>query len=1120
MTLTGRILQRPRIIVLVAVLCVATGWVAMATLPKERTPRIKLPVVQVLVVNPGGGASTNETEIVRRIEDEANHLQGLRRHGRIMSQADADTALVQFIFDDRTNVEEARRDVEALVNRVQGRFPAAARRDPGPRVSEIAFEDWPIAQVFLVGGDGEDHRRTVADSLSRRIEAIDGVRNVGRFGGREPEVQVEVHPHLMADLGLSFEQVAHTLAAANTAAPGGTLEPGAGFDLGVRIGGRFASVAEIGETTFTTHRGRTVRLTDFATVSESYKPRRNMARYDGEDAVVLLVQPGRDIDVLSTARQVEQVVAAFVGQGHGDGLEIGVVRSQAREIEDMLGQLGSSAIYGTVLVMILLWLAMGWRNALLVGMSVPMALLGAAGLGWVAKQTFAPDLAINNMTLFGTILVIGLVVDGCIIVAENIDRHRQLGRSPFEAARRGVDEVGASLISAYLTTFAAFAPMFLIRGVMGDYLELLPLVVMLALIAACMTDHYLLPMLTMYLGRSKGQSAESVGSLADDGRSPEEIEIAEAEHLAMQSRASRIYGRFMDVALKHRLMFLGMAGVLVLIPVGLFAIGAIGMEFFPETDVAIIEVDFDLPLGASLERRTAAAGAVLEGVVMAAVRPEEWHQPLAGGPRLRPVTTLGDPAALNTNLDFESGVGPEFGKIYIELELAEHRRRTAGEIREAIESGILQAMRTEPALIGLRYRISSPSEGPPGGAPVLVRVLGRDETTLDGLSRRAREIEAALGRVPGVTGITNDFRQRPQLRADPDVAISGLYGITRQQLGSAVAYLLEGVTVGEVDFGRDESRDLRLRAQESFRATLEDVETLPIRAADGAVTTFGDVAQLRRTEEADIIRRYDRQRVINIRANLHSGVLADEVRLLLLEQLDPAAAEAMARTPGRAGRLLFADSEISVEFGGENEVRDDAVADLTMAMVLAMGAMMLVLTLHFNSFLQPLIVLFSVPLSIVGVFIGLMICGFAFSVAALIGLVALAGIVVNDSIVLVTFINRMRAMGLPMRKAVVYAGRLRLRAIALTTMTTVGGLLPLSLNIAGGGEFWQPLTITMIFGLSAATVLELIVIPLLCDLLIKDAPQAQTPTNPASLPAPEPTPGPTPEPATAKAVAA
>ncbi|MCC5831366.1 MAG: efflux RND transporter permease subunit [Phycisphaeraceae bacterium] len=1093
---SGRLLARPRIIVLVAVLCVATGWVAITTLPKERTPRIKLPVVQVLVVNPGAGPAVNETEIIRPIEEESARLGGLRRHGRVMSQATADAALVQFIFDDQTRIEEARRDVENLVNRVRGRFPEPAQRNPGPTISEIAFEDWPIVQVFLVGGDSGDHRRRVADSLARRLEGVGGVQNVGRFGGLEPEVRVEVHPHLMAGFGLSFDDVAHALVTANDASPGGTLEPGEGFDLGVRLGGRLASLEEIEQVSFPIAGGRVVRLEDFADVHANHKPRRSIARYDSQDAVVLLIQPGRDIDVHRTAREAEEVVADFIAGGHGQNLEIGVVRSQAREIEDMLGQLGASAIYGTMLVMLLLWLAMGWRNALLVGMSVPMALLGAAALGWMAKQSFAPNLAINNMTLFGTILVIGLVVDGCIIVAENIDRHRQLGRSAFEAACRGVDEVGPSLISAYLTTFAAFAPMFLIRGVMGDYLELLPLVVMLALIAASMTDHYLLPMLTMYLGRSRaqGKERERLEEQIDPELTPEVIEIRDARRFVERSRAARIYGRAMTLALRHRFMVLGMALVLMLIPLGLFGMGAIGMEFFPETDVPIIEVDFDLPLGSSLEQRTIAAAGVLEAAVMRAVRHEEWHQPIGGGPRLRPVTTLGDPAALSTNLDFESGTGPEFGKIYIELELAEHRRRSASEIRRAIRAEIQHRMRSDANLAGLRYRVHSPSEGPPAGSALLVRVLGQDETTLDTLARRAEAIEEALRRVPGVTGISNDFRVRPQLRAAPDVAVSGLYGVTRRQLGTSVAYLLEGVRVGEVDFGGDEMRDLRLRAAPEFRRTLEDIQIMPIRAQSGAVVTFGDVAQLHRTEEADIIRRYDRRRVINIRADLNEGVLADAVRLALLEQLDPGAAAAMSRTPGRAGRILHSDSEVIVEFGGETEVRDDAVADLQMALLLAMGAMLLVLTLHFNRFLQPLIVLLSVPLSLVGVFLGLMICGMAFSVAALIGVVALAGIVVNDSIVLVSFINRMRAMGLTIEEAVIRAGQLRLRAITLTTMTTIGGLLPLSLNISGGGEFWQPLTITMMFGLAAATVLELLVIPLLCYMTDRApaAPQSQS----------------------------
>ena len=274
--------------------------------------------------------------------------------------------------------------------------------------------------------------------------------------------------------------------------------------------------------------------------------------------------------------------------------------------------------------------------------------------------------------------------------------------------------------------------------------------------------------------------------------------------------------------------------------------------------------------------------------------------------------------------------------------------------------------------------------------------------------------------------------------------------------------------------------DLRLRNRRVQRDDFEDLANLPLRSTTGRIVALQQVAVIDRVQNVNVIRHYDKKRVIYVRADLEEGVLADDAKLALLRHLrsDLTPRQQRAMMQDRSNKVLYADDRFIIEFGGENEIRDDALEDLRLAMFLAMGAMLIILVVKFNSFIQPLIILFSVPLSLVGVSIGLVLCGFYFSVAAMIGVVALAGIVVNDAIVLVDFINRLRETGVPIKQAIIYAGQLRIRPIIITTVTTIGGLFPLAINFTGGGEFFQPLTVAIMFGLGFATLLQLFIIPL------------------------------------------
>ncbi|QDU33743.1 Multidrug resistance protein MdtB [Poriferisphaera corsica] len=1067
-------IEKPRLVILAAVIMCLVGLVAAISLPKERTPRVKLPVILVAIPNPGGSPATNESQIVRRIEEEVGTLSDLRDEGSVMSQAVNGAALVQFVFDDGVDVKEAKRDVESMINRIKGEFPEDAQTDPGPLVSDIAFEDWPIIQVFIAGGDSAKQRRRIADQLQRHIEEVSGISAVDIFGGLEDEIIINVDPNRMTLYGFSYGQIALAVSSSNIDSPTGDITIATGNDARVRAKTKIESLEAIETIPLGTRDGKPILLHDVAHVEFGNKDPDSIARYGGDDAVVLLARAKTDVNVLGAADRIQEIVDRFVADGKSENTTVGTVRSQAREIRYMISQLGMSAVYGTILVIIILWIMLGYRNAFLIGIAVPFAILASGAFMWLAKRTIMPDISINNMTLFALILVIGMVVDGCIIVGENIFRHRELGESPVDAAKRGINEVGPSLIGAYLTTFAAFGPMFVVRGVMGDFMSLLPTTVMFALLAAMLVDHFLLPVMSMYVMKvPKRKLQKSFSEMNPENLTPAQIEIRSANTFVQDSRIRQIYGNMIQYAIHHRFTVLILSILMSITPVILFRIGAIKFEFFPKADVPIVQVYFELPLGSSMEQKTTEVAASIESAILKAVHPDEWYLPSGASNRVKPVTTIGEPGALNINLDNDNSAGPEFGMVYVELELAENRDRSASEIRKAIADEL-------PIIPGVKTRVSVPEEGPPTGSPVLIRLLGNSDTPLESLAEKAAEIEVFLRSLPGTYDVSNDYRMRPELVVEPNRATASLYDVNAAQIASAVNFAFEGVRVSDVDFGGDEEIDIRIRNNPNMRDEFRDLNNLPIRTETGRIVTLSQVADIDHQYNANVIRHYDQQRVINIRSHLDDDVIPDDIKKKLIEYLrtDLSLSEQRQLLNDRSTNIIQSSSALTIRFGGENKIRDDALEDLTIALIIAFGAMLIILTVKFNSFIQPLIILFSVPLSLVGVSIGLMICGFYFSISAMIGVVALSGIVVNDAIVLVDFINRLKKAGLSSEQACIRAGQLRIRPIFLTTVTTIGGLIPLALNISGGGEFWQPLTISIMFGLGFATLLQLFIIPL------------------------------------------
>ncbi len=1039
MKISQAAIDRPRVIIVATILLLVLSGFAASRIAVQRTPAINKAVVMVAVPYPGAQPTEVEDEITRKIEEA---LQTLDHVDFISSTSLRGSGVTQIVFEDDVESKQARADVEHLVNQVRRELPLG--REVQPMINEIDFDSSPIMLVNLTGPKDFDERtlKFIAEKVQKEIDTIRGVANTQLFGGRKREFHVNVNPDLLAQYGLSLTQVRDALQAFHSKMPGGSLNS-SNYDWQVRIESKFVSVDDIRRAVVAEDEGRLIHVEDIAEVRDTFQRLKNFAQIDGFNSATIIVNKESDINSLGTSAQIKETVAKL--QDMYPHIKFSTTRDVSRDIRLMFRVLGSSAIFGGMLVLIILAWSMGLRISMLVLLAIPVS------TAFALVFLYAFGIPLSNMVIFSYILVLGMVVDGAIIVAENIHRHIEMGKDPVEAAKVGIDEVGIPVIAADLTTVAAFLPMLLVTGIMGDFMGVLPKTVCVALTGSVLVDHFLLPVLAsrMYHKRTPEQVREA-------------MEKGEHGHRQL-GFFTRRYKRVLEYSLQNRWVVVTTSVLAIVWAGAMLKYGFIGSTFFPGSDRGQFEVVFEMPLGYNIEQTTEAAKVITDPLTELFDSGEIMHF----------VSAIGSSEALASRLESEPTLGPEFGKIMVELLPTLDRSRSQKEIITELRSKI-------KPLPGMKYRIEEIQDGPPGGAPVAIRFAG---DSLDQLAVLGDQMTNRLRQVRGTIQVRSDYRpDTPELVVEPREGVVGLYGMTDAMVNSAVAMAVLGDTSIELaQEGEDEDITLRLQAEADYQRYPTDIGRLMITSPTGQRATIDELATMKRSAGLFSINRRDRERTLTVSSDLDEtiDVIPDEVFAVLRAEILPD----MGFRPVRGNSMAFlgepgTDADgVRAVFTGENEERNKGIADLQWSMLVAVVLISGILVVQFNSFRQAFVVILTVPLSFVGVILGLWICDFDFSLAAFIGLVSLTGIVVNDAIVMVDFANQERRRGLQVDHALVQAGVNRFRAVLLTTATTAGGLLPMLIDISGGGEFWQPLTGAIIFGLLVSSVLTLVVIP-------------------------------------------
>jgi multidrug efflux pump subunit AcrB len=1062
------------------------GFASYRSIPKESSPEIVIPMVSISTIYPGVAPKDMETLVTRVIEDELHTIAEITDLTSVSVQGYSN---VTAEFESDMDVDVALQKVREKVDLAKPDLPSDVE---DPMISEFNFADFPIMQVNVSGEYDLVRLKEVAEDLQDELEQIPSILEVRLSGGLEREVKIDVNLDMMKFYGVSFGDVIEAIRSEHVTVPGGGIEVGAQEFL-VRVDGEFHDPSLIEDVVVLTKNGKAVYVRDLATVDFGFKDRDSFARLDGNGVVTLDIIKRSGENIIETADAVKAAVAQ-AEPTFPPTTVVKVTSDQSTDIREMVSSLENNIISGLILVVGVLLFFLGVRNASFVGISIPASML----LSFIVMQ--ALGITMNMVVLFSLILALGMLVDNAIVVVENIYRHMEQGFGRVEAARRATGEVAMPIIASTATTLAAFLPLLFWPDIVGEFMGFLPKTLIITLSSSLFVALVIVPTLCAMFMRLENEprkrmrpaarwamlGAAALLLLMIAGSSPLAAVLLAATvvglvllHRTVLARTAHwfqergvpaliaMYRGTLSWALHHRAVVLGSCVAVLVGTVMLFGVANAGIEYFPENiPPASVYARVDVPAGTAAE--------FTDGIVR---RLEE---------RINGVEGMVDSESKVATVRAGSGGGmfesADEGTVVVSFIDYDKRQfdafQTLRRMQETVGEGIA----------GADVRVEAQQNGPVSGKPVTIEIVGPDVDQLRIFAERAVAQLKAAPVMAKLEGLESDLaRGRPELVVQVDRVRAAMYDLSTSEVGGTVRTAIQGTEAGKFRAGKEEY-DITVRLARSFREDLTTLEDLTVMSDERQIP-LSSVASWHVDEGLGEVRRKDLDRVATVSSDVRSG-----------ENSNAVVAEVRQALAGFDREL---PPGYSMRFAGQQEDQDEAMAFLSGAFVIALALIALILMSQFNSVLKPLIIMTSVVLSTVGVLVGLMVFRMPFGIIMTgVGVISLAGVVVNNAIILIDYIDLLRKRdGLPREEALLVAGMTRFRPVILTAITTVLGLVPLAIgfnldfigfytslspNLYWGGEqaaWWGPMAIAVIAGLSFATVLTLVVVPVLYSTL-------------------------------------
>lgn len=1127
-------------VVLLMFLLLVAGAGAYQSMPKENFPEINIPTIYIGMSYPGNSPLDMENLITRHVEKEINTISGISKIKSTIIQ-DYSTTIVEFDFD--TDVTDALTKVKDAVDKIRGDLPTDM--DIEPNIFEMDFSAVPVINLNIYGERYTlEELNDYAEILEERIENLPQISKVEIRGAEQKEVKIEVDKNKMEALEISFRDIEEAIGYENKTISAGDLLVNENR-RSIRIIGEFQKPKtitdpnieeQIGNIIIKNQYQQIVKLRDVATIKFEAKEPDSYARIFGNPVISLDVMKASGENLLDAVAEIKKIEAKAEKEFPQD-LKISITNDTSKQTESMLSNLQNSIISGVILVVLILLFFLGLRNALFVGVAIPLSMV----MSFMILNFMGVTL--NMMVLFSLVLALGMLVDNGIVVVENIYRLLEEGKDLITASKEGVGEVAIPIIASTATTLAAFIPLMFWDGIMGEFMKYLPLTLIIVLSSSLFVALIINPVLTSFFMKiqdlQKSQKPERkfwiinfavmilfiiVSVIGYQTGNKNLVLLANLIILLIiiiilntlilepvskyfQNKILVIleenYSKFVAWALK------GFMPILLIFLNVVLLFGAIAayfssnpkVEFFPETSPQYVNVLIDFPTGTDIEKTNRVLKDVeiklLKGLEKYGFGGEDGHVEAI-------LTNIGtgtvDPNSGRAGED--AGVKPNAAKITISFVDYELRDKGPFETLDAF-AAVAEIETLVGNVPGAIVSIGKPPTGPPTGPPINIAISGLDYTELIKIQDQVRSLIKKSG-VEGIDELKSDLDEgKPELILTVNRDAARTYGLSTSQVAGDLRTALFGKEVSKYKEG-DDDYPIMLRLKDDQRYNLETLKNVIITyrdQADGKIKQIpvSAVADVKYSNSIGQVRSVDLDRVVTLYSNLTDGFNANkiiaELKPLIEDQIVPNLKDGY-----------------KIEFTGEQEEQAKSSAFLLKALLTAIFVIFMILVSQFNSLSAPIIILISVVLSTIGVFLGLTIFGDSFVVImTMIGIISLAGVVVNNAIVLIdfTFLTRDRLMAergytntshLPkelMVEAIVTAGKTRLRPVLLTAITTVLGLIPLAIGFnvnfytlitdfdgqfyMGGDNMlmWGPLSWTVIYGLTFATFLTLVVVPIL-----------------------------------------
>ncbi len=1006
-------IRRPAMVTLLLMLVVVTGLLSVSSMIHELWPPVEINEVLIETWYPGASPEEVERLVTIPIEDE---LEGLDDLDYVQSSSAEGRSVVDVVFKADVGdeaMDDRARDVQQRVNRVTD-LPDDATT---PLVEKIATENIPVAILAVSGPREELVTKKLADDLADELDDLPGMRKVWITGTREREIAIRVDPVRLEGYGLTIEDVRQAVARRHVNIPAGSLFEG-DREVLLRVLGKPEDVAGLGEVVVRAGPGGPIHLRDVAVIEDTFKDPVVLSHLNGRRCVMVMMAKEKLASTTGLVDSARKVIEEF--RSTHPELAVELVFDTSIYVRLRLSELVTNGIQGFFLVLAILWSSLGWRRGLIVALGIPTSFLATL----VVMK--AADISLNFMTLYGMFVVLGILVDDAIVVVENITRLSEQGLPPRRAALEGTRQVALPVIIAVTTTMVAFSTMLLMTGVLGRFMGYLPKVVLIVLGFSLLESLLMVP----------SHVAEWVPREPEGGTR----HAARTSLTWLQDRVE------LSLRFLLRRPWLG-----VLLPPGLLlgcllvAARFIQVEMFPPEEPDQIYITFELPPGSSIEATEQKAYEV-ERRVSHLDLPE--------------VATTYAAVGYSMEQEFATGSQKNLGQVICVLQDRSVRRRSGFTVAEELRGDLTNRF------AGVEYlRVGVPGSGPPAGKPVYVRLMGEDFTVLEAI---AEEIKAFVAGRPGVINLDDDRRDgNPEIELRLDEVKAARSGVDFGTLATTVRGLFVGIKAVERRID-DENVDLTVRGPQSLRRVRQALSQATVPGLDGAPVSVAELVEIRHSRGPVSVRRREGKHLVTVGADIRQGPNGPEANATEINQ---AIAEKFLKSVPREY------PGYRIEFGGEAQEQAESFGSLGIAFVAAMMLIYGLLVLQFNTLVQPFVIMFTVPMSFLGVVAGMLLFGERFTLSHGIGIVALVGIAVNDAVVYVDFINQLRAAGWTGHEALIEAARTRLRPILLTSLTTVAGLLPMALRLGGGSAYLSPLASTIIYGLTSQTLFTVLFIP-------------------------------------------